>query len=190
MVDQPFMREKKMNKSTKGAVAAGAAAVLLLGGAGSLAYWNAEGDITGGTITAGELKLTAPTTSQWTLNGTTVANPAAVLIVPGDELKYTGSWTVKATGQNIKALVDFDGLAETPSIADKITVTDTYTLGTTALAEGDELTVADNGKVLTATVLVDLPFGTVVDNASQAMTVNLTAGKVTLTQKDATPAVA
>ena len=35
-----------MKKSTKGAVAAGAAAVLLMGGAGSLAYWTASGTIT------------------------------------------------------------------------------------------------------------------------------------------------
>ena len=47
-----------MKKSTKGAVAAGAAAVLLLGGAGTLAFWNADGTAEGGTLTAGTLELT------------------------------------------------------------------------------------------------------------------------------------
>ena len=39
-----------MNRTTKGAIAAGAAAVLLLGGAGSLAYWSDCQDAAGGTI--------------------------------------------------------------------------------------------------------------------------------------------
>ena len=47
-----------MNRSTKGAIAAGAAAVLLMGGAGSLAFWTADGDVDGGTVTAGTLSLT------------------------------------------------------------------------------------------------------------------------------------
>ena len=38
-----------MNKTTKGALAGGAAAVLLMGGVGTLAYWTADEDVTGTT---------------------------------------------------------------------------------------------------------------------------------------------
>ncbi len=55
-----------MNRSTKGAIAAAAAAVLLLGGAGSLAYWSADGEVGGDTITSGSFTLTAlPTADGW-----------------------------------------------------------------------------------------------------------------------------
>ncbi|NKU44191.1 alternate-type signal peptide domain-containing protein [Rhodococcus hoagii] len=48
-----------MNKKTKGAIAAGAAAALLAGGAGSFALWSDSETLNGGTITAGTLTLTA-----------------------------------------------------------------------------------------------------------------------------------
>ncbi|MBM4653639.1 alternate-type signal peptide domain-containing protein [Rhodococcus hoagii] len=47
-----------MNKKTKGAIAAGAAAVLLAGGAGTMAAWNSSASLPSATITAGELKVT------------------------------------------------------------------------------------------------------------------------------------
>ena len=170
-----------MNKSTKGAIAASAAAVLLLGGAGSLAYWNAEGDIAGGTITAGELKLTAPVAGVWTLNGTNVPDVSTVKIVPGDKLVYTGEWTIKATGQNLKADVDVTGITASGALASKVTVTDTYLVGTTAPA-GDRITSADDGKKLKATVTVDLPYGSAVDNTSQALSMSLSGVKVSVKQ--------
>lgn len=170
-----------MNKSTKGAIAATAAATLLLGGAGSLAYWNAEGNIAGGSITSGELKLTAPTTGAWTLNGSAVANLSTVKIVPGDKLVYNAGWTIKATGQNLKADVDVTGVSASGALASKVTITDTYLVGTTAPVN-DRITSADDGKALAATVTVDLPFGTTADNTSQALSLDLTNVKVTLKQ--------
>ena len=49
-----------MKKSTKGALAASSAAVLLLGGAGSLAFWSDSQDVGSANITSGELTLGAP----------------------------------------------------------------------------------------------------------------------------------
>ena len=46
-----------MKKSTKGALAAAAAGSLLLGGAGSLAYWTDAETVGGGSIASGHLKL-------------------------------------------------------------------------------------------------------------------------------------
>ena len=50
-----------MNKASKGALAALAAGVLLLGGAGSLAFWTDTAEVAGGAINSGELSLTDTT---------------------------------------------------------------------------------------------------------------------------------
>ena len=57
-----------MKKATKGALAVTAAGALLLGGAGTLAYWNDVQGVTGGTISSGHLKLTPGTCDGWKLN--------------------------------------------------------------------------------------------------------------------------
>ena len=51
-----------MNKFAKGSLAAGAGLVLLLGGAGTLAYWNDSAELEGGTIEAGSMTFSADTT--------------------------------------------------------------------------------------------------------------------------------
>lgn len=173
-----------MNKSTKGAVAAGAAAVLLLGGAGTLAYWNAEGDIAGGSIESGELKLTAADTGSWTLNSAPVADISAVLVVPGDELEYTGTWTIVATGDNLQADLTVTNPTSSGGLAPFVTVTPAFTVDAATVTS---ITDANDGDTLAATVDVDFPFGGAVDNASQAQTLDLTGVSVTLTQTDATP---
>ncbi|MET1132446.1 MAG: alternate-type signal peptide domain-containing protein [Aeromicrobium sp.] len=170
-----------MNKSTKGAIAAGAAAVLLLGGAGSLAYWNAEGDIAGGTITAGELKLTDPTTGAWTLNGDPVTDVSSVRVVPGDELEYTASWDITATGDNLTAAVDVTGFSASGALASAVTLTDTYLVGGSAPVD-DEITSDDDGETLDATIGLDFDFGTSADNTSQTLSLDLSDVKVALTQ--------
>ncbi|MCD9153084.1 alternate-type signal peptide domain-containing protein [Aeromicrobium duanguangcaii] len=178
------MRETKMNKSTKGAVAAGAAAVLLLGGAGSLAYWNAESTIPGGSISSGTLTLTPKATGTWKLNGTTVTGTPT--IVPGDELVYSGSYTIGATGNNIKGTLAVTGGTGTPWAG--ATVTPTFTLDSTTITGTTPITAAQNGKDVAAQIAVDFPFGTAVDNSSQAKTVNLSEIRVALVQTDASPA--
>ena len=50
-----------MNKFVKGSVAAGAGMVLLLGGAGSLAYWNTSTDLGASAINAGSLDISSTT---------------------------------------------------------------------------------------------------------------------------------
>ena len=94
-----------MKKSTKGALAAGAAASLLLGGAGSLAYWTSTGTIDGTSISSGHLKLVSPSCDGWKLdNETTAFDPAADQIVPGDVLTQVCHYTVDAKGKHILAI--------------------------------------------------------------------------------------
>ncbi|WP_313407746.1 alternate-type signal peptide domain-containing protein [Aeromicrobium sp.] len=176
-----------MKKSTKGAVAAGAAAVLLLGGAGSLAYWSADGDVAAGSINAGTLSLTPVNAGSWTLNGEAVTDQATLRVVPGDELLFTGTWTVSATGKNLRADVDFSGLQGSGDLATAagVTVDENYTVNGVALTS-DRLTSAHNGQTLAATVAVDFDFDAAT-NDSQGDVLTLSDGAITVTQVDATP---
>ncbi|MBY4129701.1 alternate-type signal peptide domain-containing protein [Rhodococcus fascians] len=102
-----------MNKATKGAVAAGAAAVLLLGGLGSLAVWNDSETLGGGTITSGDLRLTLVENSvNWqdvSYDVTPVdINIDTFRIVPGDTVAYTADFLVEAEGENLTANLTAD----------------------------------------------------------------------------------
>src|SRR5690606_14912307 len=122
-------------------------------------------------------------TGTWTLNGAVVANPAAVLIVPGDELVFTGTWTVSATGDNLLADVDFSGLsASANDLVSELDITTAYTVGGVALTD-DELTDAHDGQTLAATVEVDFDFD-LATNDSQGGVLDLSDGAITVTQVD------
>ncbi|MCU1417848.1 MAG: hypothetical protein JWP32_2022 [Schumannella sp.] len=105
-----------MNKLVKGAIAGAAGIVLLMGGAGSLAYWNdsanAGPSAGSNSITAGTLTISAVNAGAWTKGfynaaGTVVTAPAAVAslaavrIVPGNRLVYTQSFNVVGTGDDL-----------------------------------------------------------------------------------------
>lgn len=105
-----------MNKLVKGAIAGAAGIVLLMGGAGSLAYWNDSaqaGPASGSnSITAGTLTITAQNAGTWTKGmynnaGTQTVAPAAVAnlsnvrIVPGNRLVYTQVFNVVGTGDDL-----------------------------------------------------------------------------------------
>jgi alternate signal-mediated exported protein len=105
-----------MNKLVKGSIAGAAGIILLMGGAGSLAYWNdsaTAGPASGSnSITAGTLTVTAVNTGAWTkgfynasnvLVGSVgaVANLSTVRIVPGNRLVYTQQFNIVGTGDDL-----------------------------------------------------------------------------------------
>jgi len=105
-----------MNKLVKGSIAGAAGIILLMGGAGSLAYWNDSATAGPGagsnSITAGTLTVTAVNSGSWTKGfynaaGTVVTAPAAVAslaavrVVPGNRLVYTQSFDLVATGDDL-----------------------------------------------------------------------------------------
>jgi len=105
-----------MNKLVKGAIAGAAGIVLLMGGAGSLAYWNDSTNAGPGagsnSITAGTLTVTAVNAGSWTkgfynasnvLVGSVGAVPtlSAVRVVPGNRLVYTQSFNIVGTGDDL-----------------------------------------------------------------------------------------
>jgi len=84
---KPKLMSKPMSKTTKGALAAAAAGVLLLGGAGTLAYWTDTEVVPGTDITSGHFYMDASDCNPgtWTLDGGdpyTANDP----LVPGDTL--------------------------------------------------------------------------------------------------------
>jgi alternate signal-mediated exported protein len=170
-----------MQKTTKSAVAAAAAGLLLVGGAGSLAYWNATGSVAGGGIQSGKLALTNPGPQTWTLNGKPFTGDA---IVPGDELTMSGTFEIEAVGQDLAATVLVTGAGATGSLAPYVQA------GVVPTIDGNlvtEVTSADDGKTLDVTATIDFPFGSTVDNTSQAKKLDLSDVAITLTQTDATP---
>lgn len=155
-----------MRTSTKSALAAVAGAGLLLGGLGSLAYWEDEETAGGGTVTAGSLDLAAPVCQSWQEGGADV-DLATFTMVPGDELTRSCDFAVDLAGQNLETSLGFDvpSLA-TSTLADELTFGATYAVdpateadyGVLSAATPTVTTLADED-VITVRYRVALPFG-------------------------------
>jgi len=92
-----------MNKLAKAAVASGAGLLLLLGGAGTLAYWNDSATVSGGTITAGNLEIVDNGDGEWTDQDDDVIDLSTFHAVPGDVLTYTQTLDLIVDGDNLEA---------------------------------------------------------------------------------------
>ncbi len=176
-----------MKKSYKGALAASAAGVILLGGAGSLAYWNATGDVPGGSITSGELKLDNAQCGGFVLDSVGgpggAFDPSSGRIVPGDTLTKTCTFDITATGDHLLAdlAVTQPTVSGDDTLSDVLTASGTFTVDNAAATQ---ISSANNGDVLEAVVTIDFPYGASVDNLSQADTATLSDFTVTATQVD------
>lgn len=102
-----------MNKLAKGAIAGAAGIALLMGGAGTLAYWNDSSDVlaSGQSISSGDLTLGTSGSAAWTVkpwNGTSsgsavsIPNIASFKMVPGDVVEYAKTVTLEAVGTTLK----------------------------------------------------------------------------------------
>ena len=101
-----------MNKAMKGAIAAGAAGILLLGGAGTFAVWSDSRNVTADAVNTGVLSLDVNPDgdAKWaeTADLATEISPATFEIVPGDSLTYTATVAVTATGDNLTGELKID----------------------------------------------------------------------------------
>jgi alternate signal-mediated exported protein len=185
-----------MHKNTKAAFAATTAAVLLLGGASTLASWNDSKNIDGGAIESGKLSLTqetGQTCTAWALDaagGGGAFVPGTTLVVPGDVITRTCTYTVNATGEHLAATVGLasPSFAETNDLVTALTATATYTSdpgdGAVPLADDAAITDANDGDVLSAAVSVT--FDAAIDGTTaQELTATLDALTVSLTQSHA-----
>lgn len=154
--------KRHLSNATKGALAATAAGVLLLGGAGSLAYWNDSETVTGGAISSGVLSLTqepGQVCSDWTLDsagGATAYTPGVTLVVPGDVITKVCDYTVNATGAHVAADLSMDATSITGSnaLASALVPSANYVLDGSGVTTGHPITAANNGDVLTAEISV------------------------------------
>jgi len=159
-----------MKKSTKGALAAGAAAVLLTGGVGSLAYWSDSATTDGVDIATGHLDLTDGLCAGWQLDGGTAFTDQ--LLVPGDSLTQSCTYELDIAGEHFSTAdftvtvpSDLTGAAallaelDAPSVAVALNGTAQGTATGVAVVDGDEVTVD---------VTITWPYG-VEDNDSNAV---------------------
>lgn len=187
-----------MHKDLKAALAALAGAGLLLGGAGSLAYWNDTGDVPGGTITSGSLALADAGCGDWTLDGGAVFDFGSDTVVPGDTLTRTCDFDISAVGDHLTA--DLTAAAPTLSdsaLSDELVIGSSYSLVSLDVLDNEvvvpiapeagavSVTSADDGKTLRAAITVRFPFGVAVDNDSNGGVQSvLDAVTITATQTD------
>ncbi|WP_067432023.1 alternate-type signal peptide domain-containing protein [Nocardioides jensenii] len=154
-----------MKKSTKGSIAAAAAAVLLMGGAGSLAYWSDSADVDGGSVTAGSLDLSNMTCAPTWTEG---ADTDVQLIVPGDTITKQCTGTITMTGDHISADVTLDDASvATAEAAFNLPATAGDAVDITAGLTGGG-TVSSSGPI-SVTITVDWPYGSVADNDAQGV---------------------
>lgn len=176
-----------MNKFVKGSVAAGAGLVLLLGGAGSLAYWSSSTDLGASTISAGALGIAA-TDGAWA--------PAIDEWVPGDESTYSTTLTLTAEGDSIEGTIvlDSDSIVITPAAADQFEIVlgqgaaaTTTGTGTVVFDDATETFTFDGPGTYTIPVQIAVvfPFQTTEQNGSKNATVDFSGVSFIATQADA-----
>ena len=174
-----------MNKTTKGALAGGAAAVLLLGGMGTLAYWTAEEDVSGTDIDAGHVTLSAPDcitaagSHDWELDNGDPYVAGTTLVVPGDTVSKVCDLSLDLDGDHIGATlaIDSTNLTGDSTLNTELAATATFTVDGAAYAP-----ITDPGTHAiraTITVTFDGPGGT---NDSMDDSVTLDAVSVLATQ--------
>lgn len=176
----------KGNRMVKGAVALGFAALLLLGGAGSLAFWTATGTVSGGAIDTGSLALTTPACAGgWTLDsagGGGAYIPGTTLLVPGDVISETCTTTLTATGAHMRGTIT----ANTPNVTGAAAGTFTVSVGNIAdTTTGTNLTTftnTNNGDTLAVQVQVTFVDPGTADNSTQNLTAVLSDVTLTATQ--------
>src|SRR5262245_15880304 len=89
-----------MERLTKAAIATGGAAVLLLGTAGTLAFWTDDGTANGTAISAGSLTVANGTCGAWEFADSDVGGPVTA-IVPGDTVQSECTFNVGGTGDHL-----------------------------------------------------------------------------------------
>ncbi|ALO67767.1 hypothetical protein AS189_16390 [Arthrobacter alpinus] len=179
-----------MKKVTKAAVAAGAAGVLLLGGAGSFALWNDTKTVDAGTVNTGHLTLDASAPGAWADISADAENalfvPTTDKIVPGDTVTFTQTVTIDADGKNLKGELTVGTLAAVPAaLTDQVTVTVAPTAAAGVTVDGSVVSFDAPG-IFTVPVTITVNFleGAAGSTPETTMVqeVNLNALELTLDQ--------
>lgn len=182
--------KRRSSKTTKGLIAAGAAA-LLLGGAGTLAYWTDSGTVTGGTIGTGTMDITTPNCGTgWTYDAGEVLagatfTPGTSKLVPGDSISETCTTTFTGTGEHLRATIAASAGTGTnlftAAAPNNLTLTqgglEVSSDGGTTWAPVSSLTEQNNGNLVRIAVTVS--FNPLADNTT--MNVDSALSDITIT---------
>lgn len=156
-----------MKKTTKGAIAAGGAAVLLMGGAGTLAFWTAHGTVNGTSIAAGHLRLDTSdcNSTGWKIDGSpspVAFDPATGNLVPGDTITKTCDVKVNVKGTHFSHL-NIQAVTQNSFAApwDELTIATTVEGSATG---ANNVTVVQGDNTVPVSITVTWPYGAAADN--------------------------
>jgi len=185
-----------MNKMVKGSLAGVAGVTLLLGSFGTYALWSDAEDIDASEVSSGVLDI-KPGDTIWADASTGRTNDAwdskTDLMVPGDEVTRTQTFTITGTGKNLTGTVKVDE-GTLGDVANKLNFGE-YLMHTLVVTS-DNAQVTRTGDTngfafkapfgeadLTAVVTYTLAEGTPAQ-AAQDATAELTASTITIEQND------
>ena len=177
-----------MKKTTKATIAAAAAGVLLVTGAGTVALWQQTETVDAGTVNTGHLTLTVDDNGVWTDisdGGAGVPfDPTTEQIVPGDVVAYTQTVRIDAKGKNIEGALSVGTLqALPPELQDEIDLG----LEIDATAEGltqagNVISFAEQGVYqVPVKITVTFPAGTAASTPTDTMDKPIDLDALTLT---------
>ncbi|UNQ40634.1 alternate-type signal peptide domain-containing protein [Prescottella equi] len=175
-----------MNKKTKGAIAAGAAAALLAGGAGSFALWSDSESITGaGTIKSGTLDIKSASGGTWS-DASGSIDLSTYKIVPGKSITYSVPVVVHVEGNGLTAKLT-PGTAtfnETNALATNLSATAVtlYNAAGTDPLGSDIISSSATDQTVTAKVTITFA-NTVEDQDGQNLTASLNSLSLGLAQQ-------
>ena len=140
-----------MNKMIKGAAVASLGVALLLGGGGTLAYWNADVKADAGQIVAGDLNLAAEE-GVWTSSLTDApVNVTDYRVVPGEDLTYTQTLNVTLEGDELEATLTVSDHKNVDFLDNNFYVSDPVITKNDETLTWNELTEEDNGTMTAST---------------------------------------
>ncbi|MCL2455298.1 MAG: alternate-type signal peptide domain-containing protein [Micrococcales bacterium] len=176
-----------MERLTKAAVATGGAALLLLGGVGTVAYWTASGTATGTQISSGNLTVTDGTCGAWQYSAAD-GGGAVDYVVPGDTVETTCTLTVSGEGTNLGITADLAAPAtfeETNALATalgpSLAVSSVELDGVTVPTQGLNLNASGaSPHTLTVTLTAQFPYGTSTDPGNDTQDLTATLSDVTV----------
>src|SRR5690606_7337027 len=149
----------------KGLLAAVAAATLLVGGAGTLAYWTADQTVAAGSLTSGSISLgEVDCDGGWRHSSD---NAIVTELVPGDSITQVYAVDLTLVGDNIGATLTVADISAEGPLASALTFSEVTLAGTGVV---DNEVVGAGTYSVTASVTADFPYGTAPDNSTQGIT--------------------
>jgi alternate signal-mediated exported protein len=159
-----------MKRTTKIAASVGAAALLLIGGAGSLAYWSQQATATSSaSLNTGNLVASAADCTQWKWVSGTTLSPGTVVttkIIPGQVVESDCTVTVTGEGQDLAVTATITQAGWTNQGNPAASTTDFVSAGGDVVQLGTVTTV--DGVAYTAST--PIPIGTVAKTVKVTVT--------------------